>query len=107
MKKIYFTLLLSFCFLLSGQELVNISVPPGEEIADFKLYPNPAFEDVVYVTTKNNGTKDIIVYDIFGEVVLRDRIASNSLNISQLIAGVYVLSITENSKTMTRKLVVK
>jgi hypothetical protein len=107
MKKIYFSLLLTFSFLLSGQELVNISAPKGEEISDFKLYPNPTFDDVVYVTTKNNGTKDITVYDIFGEVVLRDRISSNSLNISQLIPGIYVLSITENQQTMTRKLVVK
>lgn len=107
MKKIYFPLLLTFSFLLSGQEMVNLSTPKEEEISGFKLYPNPAFDEVVYITTQQNGTKDVIVYDIFGEVVLRNRISSNSLNISQLIPGIYVLSITENHKTMTRKLVVK
>lgn len=93
--------------MLSAQEMVDINTPKNSEITGFKLYPNPAFDDVVYITTKLNDTKDIVVYDVFGAVVLKDRIANNSLNISRLIPGVYVLQITENKQTMTRKLVVK
>ncbi len=107
MKRIYLTILLTFSFLLSAQEMVDIKSPKNAEITGFKLYPNPAFDDVVYVSTKMNDTKDIVVYDVFGAVVLKDRIASNSLNIARLIPGVYVLQITENNQTMTRKLVVK
>ena len=107
MKRIYLTILLTFSFLLSAQEMVDIKAPKNAEIAGFKLYPNPAFDDVVYVSTKMNATKDIVVYDVFGAVVLKDRIAANSLNIARLIPGVYVLQITENNQTMTRKLVVK
>lgn len=73
----------------------------------FKLYPNPASNDVVFITTATNGIKDIVVYDVFGEIVLTDRISSKSLYISKLVAGVYVLQLTENNETMTRKLVVK
>ena len=62
---------------------------------------------MVYITTASNGIKDIVVYDVFGEIVLRDRISSKSLQISRLVAGVYVLRVTENRETMTRKLVVK
>ncbi|MFT4832859.1 MAG: hypothetical protein ACI815_002520 [Psychroserpens sp.] len=107
MKRIYLTILLTFSFLLSAQEMVDINTPNNSDIIGFKLYPNPAFDDVVYVTTKLNDTKDIVVYDVFGAVVLKDRISTNSLNISRLISGVYVLQITENNQTMTRKLVVK
>ncbi|MEJ1221145.1 T9SS type A sorting domain-containing protein [Sediminicola sp. 1XM1-17] len=107
MKRFYLTILLTFSFLLSAQEMVDINTPKSAEISGFKLYPNPSFDDVVYVTTKLNDTKDIVVYDVFGAVVLKDRIATNSLNIARLIPGVYVLQITERNQTMTRKLVVK
>ena len=49
----------------------------------------------------------VVVYDVFGEIVLKDRISSDALNISRLVPGVYLLQVTENQKTMTRKLVVK
>jgi hypothetical protein len=71
------------------------------------LYPNPAYEDVVYINTNDNALKMVIVYDVFGKIVLRDRISTDALNISTLIPGVYLLQVTEHQKTMTRKLVVK
>ena len=84
---------------------MNLSLQEKE--SSLKLYPNPATNGVVYITTTKNSMKDILVYDVFGEVVLTDRIASKTLNISRLVAGVYVLQVTENQKTMTRKLVVR
>ena len=107
MKKIYFVLLLVCSFVLSAQEPVDFSGPANEEIAGFKLYPNPAYDDVVHITTKINARKEVTVYDVFGEVVLTDRILNTALNISRLVPGVYVLQVTENNKSITRKLVVK
>jgi len=107
MKKIYFVLLVAFSISLSAQEPVDFNNPRKEEIQGFKLYPNPAFNDVVYITTERNAHKEITVYDVFGEIVLTDRILNTSLNISKLVPGVYVLQVTEQSKTITRKLVVK
>jgi len=62
---------------------------------------------VVYITSSKTGIKDIVVYDVCGEIVLTDRISSKSLSISRLVAGVYVLQVTQDNETMTRKLVVK
>ena len=62
---------------------------------------------MVYITTKINSQKEIVIYDVFGEIVLTDRITSNTLNISKLVSGVYMLQVTEMNETMTRKLVVK
>ncbi|MFS4494252.1 T9SS type A sorting domain-containing protein [Maribacter sp. 2308TA10-17] len=108
MKKCYFGLLLLFALSAYGQDSadINKSFSPKEDTS-FRLYPNPATNDVVYITTATNSVKDIVVYDVFGEMVLTDRISSKSLNISRLVAGVYVLQVVENNKTMTRKLVVK
>ena len=106
MKKIYFILLMVFAFTLSGQENLE-NQGPNNEIVGFKLYPNPTFNDVVYITTKDNGVKDILVYDLFGEIVLKEITTYKELNISKLDAGVYIVQVTENSKTISRKLVVK
>ncbi|MEO0527452.1 MAG: T9SS type A sorting domain-containing protein [Bacteroidota bacterium] len=108
MKQIYTAFFIAMCAMVTyGQQTVDIHAPIYEENIGFKLYPNPVFDGVVYVTTKRNDSKDIIIYDVFGEVVLRDRIFTNSLNISKLVPGVYMLQVTENEKTVSRKLVVK
>ena len=107
MKKIYFALLMVFSVSLSAQEPMEFNNPRKEEISGFKLYPNPAFNDVVYITTEKNARKKVTVYDVFGEIVLTERILNTSLNISRLVPGVYVLQVIEDSKTITRKLVVK
>ena len=107
MKLLYLALVLAISPALSGQEYPKEQSDPTQEIHDFTLYPNPAFDDVVYITTRNNEHKSITVYDVFGKVVLRDRISTNALNISRLVPGVYVLQVAERNRTMTRKLVVK
>ena len=90
-----------------GQELVSINDAKPVKVEGFKMYPNPAYGDEVYITTERNGTKELQVFDVFGDVVLRDKITTNTLNISKLVPGVYVLQVTEEKRTMTRKLVVK
>lgn len=107
MQQIYFGILMLFAVSVYGQDVVSDPLAATSENSSFKLYPNPALDDVVYITTAQNLNKDIVIYDVFGEVVLTDRIRANALNISKLVSGVYVLQVTENGKTMTRKLVVK
>lgn len=107
MKIIYTALLLVFPFVLSAQEMASLQPSHTEDIAGFKLYPNPVVDDVVYITTEKNAPKTVIIYDVFGEVLLQDRILTKALSITQLASGVYVMQVTEENKTITRKLVVK
>ena len=107
MKYLYLLLFMGCTLVLSGQDTAADAASASQDSTVFDLYPNPAINDEVYVTTGNNFGKDITVYDIFGKVVLRDRIKSNVLNISKLVPGVYFLQVEERNKTMTRKLVVK
>ncbi len=107
MRLIYLLLLLGMVMSVSAQDNADIASVSNTEIPNFKLYPNPAFNNVVYITTKENGIKEITIYDVFGKVVLTDRIRTNALDISRLIPGVYVIQVIENKKTTTRKLVVK
>ena len=92
---------------LYAQDTIDINNLRNDEIVGFKLYPNPAIADVVYVTTQNNNLKEVRVYDVFGELVLTEKLSTKAMNISRLSPGVYVVQVTENNKSITRKLVVK
>ncbi|UII74585.1 T9SS type A sorting domain-containing protein [Flagellimonas sp. HMM57] len=107
MKKIYLILIMALPLFSFGQELVSVNTEQVQELEGFKMYPNPAYGEEIYITTSSNGSKQIKIYDVFGEVVLTDRISTNTLDISRLVPGVYVLQVTEQERTMTRKLVVK
>ena len=107
MKYLYLFIFMGFTMVISGQEQPDQPASKSQDSIEFDLYPNPAVDDVVYITTTQNAGKDITVYDIFGKVVLRDRITTEVLNISRLVPGVYFLQVEELNKSMTRKLVVK
>jgi hypothetical protein len=51
--------------------------------------------------------KNIAVYDILGKKVMNTTITSDRLNLSQLNSGVYMLNISENGISSTKKLVIK
>ncbi len=107
MKILYLTSFLLISVWGFGQDKESLVSVLSQDIPNFKLYPNPVYGDVVYISSDFNDTKLVTVYDVLGEVVLTDRISTNTLNISQLVPGVYVLQVTERQKSMTRKLVVK
>ncbi len=107
MKILYAALFLVFTFCVSAQDTPTAQYQQIEEIPGFKLYPNPVFDNVVYITTEQNAQKEVTIYDVFGETVLRDKIKNTALNISDLAPGVYVLQVIEDQKSITRKLVVK
>ncbi len=107
MRITYFMLLMVFTISMSAQDSFDFQNQKTEEIPGFKLYPNPAFNDVVNVITRDNQLKQVKVYDVFGKIVLTEQISKSNLNISRLVPGVYVLQVTENKKTSNRKLVVK
>ncbi len=107
MKLLYTLLFAVFTLSISAQEISVSQTAEMTEIPGFKLYPNPTFDDVIYITTQQNAPKEITIYDIFGKVVLRNRITNTELDISHLDSGVYVLQVVENKKSISRKLVIK
>jgi len=92
---------------LYAQDTIEINNLNNDEITGFKLYPNPAIENVVYITTQQNSLKEVRVYDVFGELVMTEKFSAKAMDISRLSPGVYVVQVTENDKSITRKLVVK
>ncbi|MFT6370422.1 MAG: hypothetical protein ACJAWH_001505 [Maribacter sp.] len=107
MKKIYLILSLGFSLVTYAQNDTLLTNSRNTAISGFKLYPNPATADIVYVTTEQNAIKQVHVFDVFGELILTDRISSNALDISRLSPGVYMVQVIENNKSINRKLVVR
>lgn len=112
MKKNYFYIitLLTFFFSLSltAQEIKQ--QPRTQEttsIEGLSLYPNPVSNGKVYITSKNDSDKEVIIFDILGKKVLQTMLSSRELNISNLSPGVYIIKINEDEATATRKLIVR
>jgi len=76
-------------------------------ISGLKVYPNPVKNGNLFITSDNNDTKSVAVYDVLGKQVMNTTVSNNPINVAHLNAGVYIVKITEAGKTATRKLVIE
>lgn len=76
------------------------------QIEGLKVYPNPVTNGTFYINTNANSSKEVVVYDVLGKQVVKTT-TTNAVNVSNLKSGVYIVKITEEGKTATRKLVVR
>jgi len=76
-------------------------------IAGLKMAPNPVKNGNLYITSDNNASKAVVVFDVLGKQVINTTVSNNPINVSNLNAGVYIVKITEAGKTATRKLVIE
>lgn len=83
----------------------NLSVKQNQ-IDGLRVYPNPVTNGTFYINTNANSTKEVVVYDVLGKQVVKTS-TTNAVNVSNLKGGVYIVKITEDGKTATRKLVIK
>lgn len=83
----------------------NLSVKENN-IAGLKVYPNPVTNGKLFITTDANVEKTVAIYDVLGKQVVNTT-ATEFVNVSNLKGGVYIVKITEEGKTATRKLVIK
>nr|WP_321232442.1 T9SS type A sorting domain-containing protein [uncultured Psychroserpens sp.] len=73
----------------------------------FKVFPNPSSTDFVNIISASNHIIYVNVYDILGKEVINETLTNNRLNVSALHTGVYILKISQNNASVTKKLVVK
>ena len=71
------------------------------------MYPNPVSGNTLYLTSTANAAMSVQIFDLLGKEVLKATVVNNAVNVAKLTAGVYVVKITEEGKTATRKLVIK
>jgi hypothetical protein len=112
MAKNYFysVTLLVFLFSMSANAQDIKQQPKTQEtvvIEGLSLYPNPVSNGKVYITSKNDFDKEIIIFDVLGKKVLQTMLSSRELNVSNLTSGVYIIKINEKEASATRKLIIR
>ena len=72
---------------------------------NFKIYPNPV-KNSLYINLKTPNVTSIEIYSILGKKVLVKVINDSSeINTEQLSSGVYIMKITQNNTTISKKLI--
>ncbi|MCL6293852.1 T9SS type A sorting domain-containing protein [Jejuia spongiicola] len=113
MRKNYFlTTFLALMFFVTQQGFTQAdinNVPVQQNIEGLSIYPNPVNngKQFIYITSKKNFTKKIEIFNPLGKQILSTILIGKELNIAKLSTGVYILKITENNISETRKLVIK
>ena len=84
-----------------GLDCPTASVDDQNQL-DISIYPNPSL-DIVYIDGNYSQLK-AVVYDILGKQVIKESI-TNSIDISQLEKGVYILQLSDGAKLTTQRII--
>ncbi len=74
------------------------------QISGLQVYPNPT-KNILNIITDLNSAKNVEIYDMIGKKVLVENIQSQ-LDVSSLLTGMYIVKITEDGKTSTKRLAI-
>ena len=77
-----------------------------DNITGLQVYPNPA-KNTLNITSNNFAEKQVELYDVLGKKALSAKVTNQSVNITNLSKGMYIVKITEEGKTATRKIVIE
>lgn len=75
-------------------------------IDGFNIYPNPSNTGTIHISTTLNQNKNVQIFDMLGKKVI-DKNTTATINISALQAGIYIVKVTENNVSATKRLVVR
>ncbi|NHN27029.1 T9SS type A sorting domain-containing protein [Flavobacterium jejuense] len=84
-----------------------LSTKSFDAIEGLTMYPNPLSGNTLNFSSTANTTMNVQIYNMLGKEVAKGNVINNSFNTGNLNAGVYIVKVTEEGKTATRKLVVK
>ena len=77
---------------------------------NFKIYPNPAKNEVVVESSSANYPTEISIFDLNGKLVYNEKpaqLSKNTISTKSLSSGMYLMNITNNvDATFTHKLII-
>ena len=76
----------------------------NEVLTTVSLYPNPT-KEVLNIETNSATKLNYSVINYLGQVVKTGSVENNSINVSNLNAGVYILQINDGQKSVTKKFI--
>ena len=93
-----------------GTTLANIVLSvQRDEIAGYAAYPNPVTGNNLTITTNSIDTKRVDIFNVLGKRVFSQSFTgtSETLEISNVSSGIYILKVTEGNKVATQKLIIE
>jgi len=94
------------------EETIHFDIDTGlsinnNKIPEVSIYPNPVKENYITITSHLEGPKEIKIYTIAGKKILDTTINGNTLDISSINSGFYILKVTINNQSNLSKLIIK
>ena len=80
-----------------------------DNIEGFATYPNPITDKRFTISTSSSNKKKVEVYNVLGKKVFATTFSGlkKEVDVTSINTGVYILKVTENGKTATKKLVIR
>jgi hypothetical protein len=69
-----------------------------------RVFPNPA-TDTIHVSSKV-ALSSLLLYDVYGKLILKKENNTNSLDVSRLNSGMYFLEVSSNTGKVVKKVMV-
>lgn len=90
------------------RDLNDLTLSSNEfDINAFSIYPNPSSTGVITISSPNNDEMNVRIFDILGKEVKNEVLTNNTLDVSSLRTGMYLVKITQNNASTTKKLVIR
>ena len=78
-------------------------------IEGFATYPNPITDKNFTISSNSSDTKQVAIFSVIGKKVFSTSFTGlkKNLDVSTVNSGIYILKVTEDGKTATKKLVIR
>jgi len=76
-------------------------------LLDMRIYPNPSNGSYVTIQSPVNGVKYVEVFDITGKRLINTSLSADTLDVSSISSGMYLVKVTIEGQSKTSKLIIR
>ncbi len=93
----------------SKEEVISLCADGVSEIVniEFVIYPNPAQTELTISSTSEAEISEVIIYNWIGQLVLLENHVVNTIDVSVLSEGMYIIEINFDGLKIKEKLMIK
>jgi hypothetical protein len=89
------------------EEACMVWIPNINLESEFSIYPNPAKKEI-FISIKNGTTiNEVKIYNQIGQKVLQKNQMTNTIDISKLRQGMYIIELVTNDSKIREKLIIR
>ncbi|WP_299118769.1 T9SS type A sorting domain-containing protein [uncultured Winogradskyella sp.] len=95
---------------MDNLSLVNLGVLSTEEFSasSFKVYPNPTTSNITIKSSDLSQIDSVELYNILGKrVFAASSLINDSINVSEIASGVYLLKVNSGNNSVTKRIVIE